>query len=198
MDEILARVASYPGIYALCATAGILVPVSEDVPVLYAGLLVGTDKLSLFPTLAVAFAGVWTRDMIAYSVGWFLGRAVLENRFVRRFLGQGHIDRALESVSRRGGVAVITGRFMVGIRASVFLTSGALGVRPTQFVLYDTLGLCFTVPLTVGLGYFFGEPAVGGVIWLVQHKTVGIAVVLGILAVVVGVWTWRRRRAKAA
>lgn len=195
MEEILARLASYPGIYLLCASAGVLVPVSEDIPVMYTGLLVSTERLSLFPAMGVAFAGIWTRDMIVYSVGWLFGRAILENRFARRLLGQARIERATNMVAKRGGVAVLLGRFFaIGIRASLFLTSGALGVPPTRFVLYDTLGLCVTVPVMITLGYFFGEPAVASVIWLAQHKLVGLGVLVCIIGVLVGVWFWRNRR----
>lgn len=193
MDDVLAAVTSYPGIFFLCAASGTLVPVPEDLALLYAGIQIANGKLGLTLTLVAALSGVLLRDLIVYGVGYWFGRAVLERPWLRRFMGDHRVDSALEMVAHRGGMAVFIGRFMVGVRASVFLVAGAFGVRPAQFLVYDVAGLVIAVPLVVVFGYFVGQPAVDLLLWGLQHRTGAMVALFSVLALAVGAWWWWSR-----
>ena len=45
----------------------------------------------------------------------------------------------------------------MGVRATGFLVSGAMGVRPRDFVLWDAMGLVITTPVMMLLGYALGR-----------------------------------------
>lgn len=192
--SVLEQVASYPAVFMLCVSSGTLVPMPEDVPLLYAGMQISLGHLDPVQTALVAIAGVFLRDLILYGIGYGFGRAVLERPLVRRFFGAGRLDRAVDMVARRAGHAVLIGRFMVGVRGAVFLVSGACGLPPAQFMLWDMLGMVVAVPLALLIGYFFGKPAVDFLLWLIEINAMGWVVA----ALVVGaaaVWGVRTLRA---
>jgi len=49
------------------------------------------------------------------------------------------------------------GRFLSVLRGAVFIMAALQGMRLRQFLLWDGLALCFSVPLVVGLGYAFSH-----------------------------------------
>src|SRR5690606_19677994 len=105
------------------------------------------------------------------------------------------LDRARGMVSGRGAVAVLIGRFLVGFRSPVFVASGAMGVSLRAFVLWDLLGLMIAVPITVSLGFAFGEPMADLAFWALQRirLVVGVTAALGACW---AAWRWRARRAE--
>jgi membrane-associated protein len=56
---------------------------------------------------------------------------------------------------RHGNRAIFYARFLVGLRALIYLTAGSLGFSPGKFVFYDLLGAAISVPIVVSLGYLF-------------------------------------------
>lgn len=187
MDDLLARLATYPGVFALCATSGILYPLSEDVPLLYAGVLVNQGLLAWLPVILVAATGVLLRDSLFFTGGYLVGRAVLDSDVARRLIGGERIEKAQGLVERRGGMSVLIGRFSIGFRTSVFVVAGSMGVRPAQFLLWDVIGLAVAVPLAVVIGYFIGEPAVAAALWLLDHRWIALGV-LGVLVTAFTLW----------
>lgn len=190
--DLVESITGYPGLFVLCATSGILVPLPEDFALLYAGVRLASGDWAWAPAVAVAVAGVLARDVIAWSIGRGLGGWLLESPRARRLLGGAKLDRARAMVSERGALAVLFGRFLVGFRSPVFVMSGAMGVSLRAFVLWDLLGLLVAVPVTISLGYAFGEPMADLAFWLLQRFRL---VVLGISLLGLGwaAWRWRAR-----
>jgi membrane-associated protein len=185
------EVPGYPALFLLCAASGLILPFPEDVPLLYAGIRVHDGEASWWPTVAAAMAGVFLRD----SFGWWTGRAIggwlLERPWTGRILGRKRLKRARDLVERHGASAVLVGRFLVGIRFSVFFAAGAMGVRGREFFLYDLIGLLVTVPAVIAVGYQFGAPLLGTAIDALEHSRGFAALVLVAGAVYLGWRTWR-------
>lgn len=191
--EMLEGIAGYPGLFAFCALSGIAFPVPEDVSLLYAGMRVESGAWSWAPTIAVAAAGVLTRDLVAYGVGRALGRWVLGARFVVTMVGKNRLDRARALVRRHGSRAVLFGRFMIGLRAPVFLVAGAVGTPVSKFVAWDLVGLAVTVPGVIVAGAFFGPPLVDVVFAAAQSSQVVLPLVLGVIALAWFAWSRLRK-----
>ncbi len=185
--------ASYSSLWVACATSGILVPVPEDLPLVWAGIQVGDGVWSAAPTVLVALLGVACRDLLAWSAGRVFGAVLLDEGRGRVWMGRKNVAWARGIVDRHGASAVLMGRFFVGFRAPVFAVAGAMGVPLRLFVLYDGVGLLIAVPLAVSLGYAFGHPVLALLVaalawartWLVPLTLVGLAVTLATLQ-------WRR------
>lgn len=181
--DFAANVSGYPGLLLFCAVSGILVPLPEDVSLIYAGVKLQSGQFQWAPTLAATILGVGLRDVLAYLIGRSLGSWLIDRPWVRRLAGGARLDRAQALIARRGPSAVLIGRFFVGFRASVFIAAGAMGVPFRSFLLWDGLGLLVAVPATVGLGYVFGAPIADLVFWVLQRAQlavgVGIALLIG-------------------
>ncbi len=186
--ELAANVSGYPGLLLFCAVSGILVPLPEDVSLIYAGVKLQTGQFQWAPTLLVTVVGVGLRDVFAYLIGRSLGSWLLDRGWVRRLAGGPRIDRAQALITRRGPSAVLIGRFLVGFRASVFIAAGAMGVPFRSFLLWDGLGLLIAVPATVGLGYVFGAPIADLVFWVLQRAQLAVGVGVALL---VCWWLWQ-------
>ncbi len=183
MRDLVEATTGYGGLFWLCALSGIAVPVPEDVPLLYAGIRIEAGSLAWAPTLGVALSGVLVRDLAAYAIGRYVGAWLLRSSLVIRLVGQSRLDRARRLIEDHGSRAVLAGRFMIGLRAPLFMVAGAMGTRVTRFLLWDVLGLLVAVPGMVVLGYVFGAPLIDLALWFMRSSrwAAGVAVV-GLLA----------------
>ncbi|MEZ4318274.1 MAG: DedA family protein [Myxococcota bacterium] len=188
--DLLQNISGYPGLFLACAVSGILVPLPEDFALLYAGMRIATGEFAWFPVIPLAVAGVLLRDVISFSIGRLGGEWLLARPWGRRlFGGDKRIAQARAFVETHGDKAIFLGRFIVGFRSPVFMVGGAMGLSRRRFVIWDGVGLLVAVPLTVWLGYAFGQPIVDATYWLLQRARVlvGVAFVAGIA------WMWWRR-----
>jgi membrane protein DedA with SNARE-associated domain len=184
---LLESVTGYPGLLLACAASGVVLPFPEDFPLLYAGMRVADGDWGWGATILVATIGVALRDALAWTFGRVLGDLLLNREGVRRWVGARGIDRARRLVTRHGAGAVLLGRFMIGFRSPVFAVAGAMGVPLRSFATWDGLGLALAVPLTVALGYEFGQPLVEAGFLLLQRTRLLVAVLV-IASVALGAW----------
>ncbi len=183
----------YASLWAACASSGVLVPVPEDLPLVWAGIRIADGEWAALPTIAVALLGVGSRDLIAWTIGRVFGAVLLDGGRAQRFIGRRNVEWARRIVDRHGSFAVLLGRFFVGFRAPVFAVAGAMGVPFRAFAAYDGLGLLIAVPLAVSLGWAFGHPVLSMVLAAVAWGRTWLAPILvGIALVVTAAWGWRR------
>lgn len=183
---------SYPTLFVACVLSGWLIPVPEDVVLLWAGLRIGEGVFAWAPTLLVSTAGVGLRDLLAWGFGR-LGGHLLETGWLSRLVSAKNVARARTWVVRHGNVAVFAGRFMVGFRVPVFVAAGAAGVPLRSFAWVDGLGLLIAVPVTIALGERYGVAFVE-----LAHRLVTGSTVFWTLVAAAAVWsfTWARGKAR--
>lgn len=167
------------------------VPLPEDVLLLSAGYLASTGTLSLSTALGLGFVGALLGDALVFALGRRFGEAVFELGPVRRLVPRATLEAARKRVQARGGAACLGARFVPGMRGALFLSAGALGVSPRDWIRYDLAGAVITVPLTVGLGWAFGDR-----IEQVFAAARGVqgSVVVGVLVLAVGYVVWKKVR----
>lgn len=183
----------YPSLWMACASSGVLVPVPEDLPLVWAGIQVADGAWAVLPTLAVAIVGVGCRDLAMWSIGRALGRVLLDGDRGRFLFGRRNLAWAHGFVERHGPKAVLFGRFLVGFRAPVFAAAGAVGVPFRSFVLFDGIGLLVAVPLAVSVGWAFGHPVVALLTGVLAWARAWVApLVVLTIAVALGTVQWRR------
>ncbi len=195
LRALIEQVSGYPGLFLFCLCSGLLLPLPEDIPLLYAGTRVQAGELQWAPTIAVALVGVLLRDIAAYGIGRFVGEWFLSRPSVVRLIGVKRLQRARDLVALRGSSAVFAGRFLVGLRAPIFLVAGAMGVSFRRFLVWNLLGLLLVVPGTLVLGFAFGPPLADGAFWVVRQ---GRGVMGGVALVVVGLTLLRWRAMQVA
>ena len=117
-------------------------------------------------------------------MGRWLGRERLR-RFAARHgrwltLSPAEVDRAGAWFARRGGVTVLVGRVVPGVRSLISVPAGVAGMPLTPFLAYSALGTIVWTGLLTAAGYGLGENyrSVGRLIEPIGNGVLVLALVL--------------------
>jgi membrane-associated protein len=142
------------------------------------GVLASRGRVSLPLLIVVVVAAAVTGPLIGYEIGRHLGGRVIAARRMRRVASG--MDRAQEVVHRRGGLAVLLGRFVAILRALVPAVAGTTRMPYRTFLIYNMLG-----GLIWGVGYcLLGY--VAGSAYAAIERTVGTGVAIVVAVAVLG------------
>jgi len=123
-----------------------------DAVLLLAGFYAQRSTLSLAPVMAVAFAGALAGDTIAYTIGRFAGRRIVDRWGGGRLLSRKRIERFDSYFAEYGTWAVALGRVTPVFRA---FNTFAAGLSRMSFLRF------FTAILTVVAVWSTTVPALG-------------------------------------
>src|SRR5262245_50692102 len=157
-------------------------------------------KLNPWLAFLACVVGALAGDAVIYFIGYHFGYSLVTRH--PRFAHLLHAEREakIEEMIRRHGLKVFfLSRFMVGIRAPVYLTAGILRMSFRRFVLIDAFCATAVVGLFFGLSYAYGDH-VTALFRLIRRSEIGLTVVVSIAIVAAlcyfGVRQFRRRRAE--
>jgi membrane protein DedA with SNARE-associated domain len=156
------------GILLLC---GLGLPIPEDISLISAGYL--------------AHRGV--------VMGRLFGTRLLNSKLAQRFFRPRKQIRVKAYFRKYGSKVIFIARFLPGLRFSIFLSAGTLRVRPSVFVIYDSLAALVSVPALVYLAWFFGEHIDHVVSWA-RRSEYGILALVGVFVIWLAVKMIRKRR----
>lgn len=153
---------------------------------LYGGVLAQAGKVSIFVVLAVVIVAAVVGDSVGFEVGRKLGprisRAPVLHRYPDRILA------AQAYLRRRGGRAVVAGRFTAFLRAVMPALAGASRMAYPRFLVFNAIGGVLWGGACVLLGYFAAHS-----ISRVTHY-LGLTSSAIVVLIVIGlVWAWHRR-----
>ncbi|MGE0606077.1 MAG: DedA family protein [Pirellulales bacterium] len=184
-----------PAILLILTGSGL--PIPEEAIVVGAGVAASLGTINPWGGVLACILGALLGDLLAYYIGRRFGRGMLQKRswFARLM----HADRERqieEMISRHGLKVFFLARFLVGLRAPIYLTAGILRVPVRKFLLIDTISALVVIGLFYGLAFRYGE-TVGkwihtGEIW------VTVTVVVGCLGAAIAFWIVHQRRKRAA
>jgi membrane protein DedA with SNARE-associated domain len=158
-----------------------------ETAVLLGGLLASQGQLDVVTLIVVVVVSAIIGDTVGYEVGRHLGPRVLQLPFVPRH--QSRLDKAQETLRRRGGPAVFLGRWTAFFRAVMPGLAGFSRMRYRTFLCWNALGgIAWGITYSL-VGYFAGA-SYEKVASIIGE---GAAVVVAVL-VVVGLVVWRIRR----
>jgi membrane protein DedA with SNARE-associated domain len=167
------------------------IPVSSEVVLPFAGLLVANGTLSLPLVILVAVIGELVGASIAYAIGAWVGRpAVLA--FGRRFhFRESHLEAAERWIEKRGVVAVAVGRCVPIIRSYTSFPAGFAHMRLTLFLPATLIGALVWDTALVLAGMELGKhfSSISKVLQPLGY----VALLLLALALVYGVYRWNNR-----
>ena len=171
------RTLGYPGIALLTLLENIVPPIPSELIMPLAGFITTRGQMSF--VLAVAAGSLGS---LLGAIGWYVvGRKVGENRlraFVHRHgrwmaVNDDELDRAAGWFDRHGGIAVLIGRLVPGVRTFISVPAGFAGMSAASFTLYSAIGtIAWTAALTyagviLGQNYDAVKSVVGPVTWVV-------------------------------
>jgi membrane protein DedA with SNARE-associated domain len=182
------------GILLLC---GLGLPVPEDISLIAAGYMAHIEVVNVHTVFVVCLAAVLGGDLLAFFVGSLFGPRLLESRLFKRVFSPRKQIRVRAYFRKYGSKVIFVGRFLPGLRFSIFFSAGTMGVRPTTFILYDSLAAAISVPTLVYLAWYFGEHIDRVGAWA-RRSEYGILVVAGVAVLLVFLKTYRRRSKPAS
>ncbi len=191
--DFLVTHGSYLGIILFLVLTGCGLPIPEEVPIVLAGALSSGPDPHLNPWLAFAacLLGCLIGDSVMYWIGYFgghgLGRA---HPFFAKLIHAEREHRFETVVERHGFKFLLTARFMVGVRAPVYLAAGVVRMPFRRFLLIDLVAATLVVSLFFGLAHLFGRRVTE---WIRNAGLTFTGVVI-IAAMIVGLVFWRRHR----
>lgn len=163
---------SYPAVLLLLLACGVGMPLSEDLILVTAGVLVSQGAGELAWMISIGWLGVVGGDLLLYRLGRSLGPRLKIHPRLGPVLA-GERPRAIEAkLATHGWLSVLAARFVPGVRMPTFLLAGAGGVPIRHFIVADGIGAMITAPLLVILGHRFGQRVLSelelGSRWLVS------------------------------
>jgi membrane protein DedA with SNARE-associated domain len=181
------------GVLLLC---GLGLPMPEDISLIAAGYFAYKEVLDVHLAFAICFTAVIVGDSMAFFMGRYFGRRVLQGRFARRYFTPRRQLRVRAYFRKFGSKVVVVGRFTPGFRFTIFFTAGTLHLRPSVFFIYDFAAAAFSVPVLVYAAWFFGGQ-IDRVVKYARQTEHGIFLVVLIVVAVIAFKAWRRHKHKA-
>lgn len=153
----MSSVAIYAAIIGILLICGLGIPIPEDITLLAAGLLASTGHISLPGALAAGFSGVMIGDSFLFFMGRKYGARIFGLPGFRRIFTPTRIAKAEDRVRRNGHFICFIARFLPGLRSPIFALAGAMGVKPSVFLMQDGFAALISVPVWVYLGFWLGK-----------------------------------------
>ena len=157
-----------------------------ETAVVYGGVLADAGRVSVALVLAVVVVAAVAGDSVGFEVGRVLGP-----RLVRAPVLRAHAERVEQAkayLRKRGGRAVVMGRFTAFLRAVMPALAGASRMRYRRFLVFNALGGILWGSLCVLLGYFAAHS--------ISTITHALGITSGLIAAFIAVgllWAWHRR-----
>jgi membrane protein DedA with SNARE-associated domain len=190
---------SYVGIIVVLILTGSGLPVPEEVPIVAAGVASAVGTLNPWGAFACCLIGALAGDSVIYFIGYHFGHSLVTRH--PRFAHLLHAEREakIEQMIRKHGLKVFfLSRFMVGIRAPVYLTAGILRMSFRRFILIDAFCATAVVGVFFGLSYAYGD-RVTALIDIIRRSEIGVTVAVAIIgSVLLSYFWWKRRRLRMA
>jgi len=189
----------YLGVLLLMAIESACIPLPSELIMPFAGYLVYKGEFTLFWAATAGALGCNLGSVIAYEIGSYGGRPLVEKYGRYIWLSQHDLQMADRFFARFGSAAVFLGRLLPVIRTFIALPAGIARMPRLRFHIYTFLG---SWPWCYGLawvGMKLGErwetdPRLRQ--WL--HRLDVVILVLGLAACTWFIWShWKNRLREA-
>jgi len=140
----------YSGIVLLMAIESACIPLPSEIIMPFSGYLVSTGQMNLWAVAVAGAVGCVLGSLIAYWVGMYGGRPLIE-RYGRYILLSRHdLDLADRWFAKYGEMIVFVSRLLPAIRTFIAFPAGVARMNLTKFVIYTFAG---SLPWCLGLAY---------------------------------------------
>jgi membrane protein DedA with SNARE-associated domain len=140
----------YAGITLLMAIESACIPLPSELIMPFAGYLVYTGKMNLFWAATAGAIGCNLGSLVAYEIGYYGGRPLVEKYGRWILMGRRELDWADRFFHSRGELAVVIARMLPVIRTFIALPAGVARMPRGKFHIYTFIG---SWPWCFGLAY---------------------------------------------
>jgi membrane protein DedA with SNARE-associated domain len=133
-------VTGYGGIVILMAIESACIPLPSELIMPFAGYLVFEGSMKLFWVATAGAIGCNLGSLVAYEIGYYGGRPLVERYGRWILLGRHELDWADRFFGRWGYLAIFIGRLLPLIRTFIALPAGIARMPRLRFHVYTFLG----------------------------------------------------------
>jgi membrane protein DedA with SNARE-associated domain len=130
----------YVGVVLLMAIESACIPLPSEIIMPFAGYLVYTGRFNLFWAATAGALGCNLGSVIAYEIGYFGGRPLVEKYGGYVWVSRRDLDMADRFFARFGSAAVFIGRLLPVIRTFIALPAGIARMPRPRFHIYTFAG----------------------------------------------------------
>jgi membrane protein DedA with SNARE-associated domain len=192
----------YLSIVIMLVLTGCGLPIPEEVFIIGAGIAASIGELNPFLAFAACIVGAILGDMVMYGAGRYFGRGLMQRGDWFASLLNEHTEERAERMLRLHGLKVFfVARFLVGIRAPMYIAAGILRVPASRFLLFDGISATAVITAVFGISWYYGNQYEEQIRTLIHESQVALTVAAVAVGAVVAVYcTWvvyRRHKAHA-
>jgi membrane protein DedA with SNARE-associated domain len=140
----------YAGVVLLMTIESACIPLPSEVIMPFSGFLVAQGRFNLWWVATAGAIGCNVGSVIAYEIGYFGGRPLVERFGSWIWISRHELDLADRFFARFGNVAVFISRLLPVIRTFIALPAGVARMPRVPFHIYTFLG---SWPWCLGLAY---------------------------------------------
>ena len=140
----------YLGVMLLMAIESACIPLPSEVIMPFSGYLVYTGQFNLWMVAVVGAIGCNVGSEIAYEIGYYGGRPLVERYGSYVLLSKNELDWAERFFARFGDLTVLLSRMLPVVRTFIALPAGVARMPRLRFHLYTFVG---SFPWCLGLAY---------------------------------------------
>jgi len=130
----------YTGIVVLMAIESACIPLPSEIIMPFAGYLVYTGRFNLLWAATAGALGCNLGSVIAYEIGYFGGRPLVEKYGGYVWVSRRDLDMADRFFAHFGSAAVFMGRLLPVIRTFIALPAGIARMPRLRFHIYTFAG----------------------------------------------------------
>jgi membrane protein DedA with SNARE-associated domain len=178
----------YAGVFVGMTLESIGVPLPSEIIMPFAGYVVWEGRLTLLGVTLAGTLGCLAGSLIAYGIGAYGGRPLLERYGKYVLIRKSELDRAERWFGTHGEAAVFISRLLPVVRTFISYPAGIVRMDVKRFSVYTVLGslpFCFALAYVgVALGPHWED--IAGL-----FRYMDIAVIVGVV-VLIGFLIYRR------
>lgn len=146
-------------VFSLLMLAGLNVPISEDLMIIFSAVIAATlVPENTYKLFLGVFLGCYLSDWVCYWIGRKFGPKLWNYRWFAKTFDRKRIDQITAYYAKYGFLTLLIGRFIpFGVRNGLFLTAG-LGKMPfNRFLLSDGIACLLSNTTLFCLAYMVGK-----------------------------------------
>ncbi|WP_347491317.1 DedA family protein [Desulfoscipio sp. XC116] len=152
------------GLWAGLIIEALGLPFPGGLMIMFAGFLVNQNRLNFYSVFLVAVLAFNMGALAAFYIGQYMGEPVLHRygKFLR--VNFNKWEKARRWMEQSAAVFIIIGRFVPMMSNLTPYMAGVSGLKPTRFLLYNSIFSVIWVSFNISVGMLFGHnwPAIAG------------------------------------
>lgn len=184
----------YWGIALGMALESACIPLPSEIVLPFGGFLAATGNITLTEAILAGQLGGLAGSILAYGIGRYGGRALIERYGKYILLSHKELDTADRWFAQRGELTVFVARLLPGVRTFISLPAGIAEMNFGRFLFYSFLGMLPWSFAFTYVGYRLGQNWTLVRTYLHRFDYVIIAVLLA----AVGWFIWHKLRERKA